>query len=141
MNEFFELDEHQKKAMEKAFRSYPYLDRMIAIRQSELDIRLEEDENIGGGRSPFISKPTESVAIKRQSDPHIQHCQKLKRDIEFIISEMDEETKQIAHKRFWDNANYYTWEDLATDYHYSKSTIYRKRDKILFALAHRQGLI
>ena len=141
MNEFFELDEHQKKSLEKKFRKYPYIDRLIAIRETELEKREDEDENIGGSRSGFIGKPTESIALKRQSDPYIVQHQKLRQDITDIINDMDDITKQMAHKRYWDTTNYYTWEDLAKEYHYSVSTIYRKRDKLLHALASKEGLI
>ena len=141
MNEFFELDEHQKKSLEKKLRKYPYIDRLIAIRETELDKREEADENIGGSRSGFVGRPTEAIALKRQSDPYIVQHQKLKSDIAAIIRDMDDRTREIVHKRYWDTTNYYTWEDLAKEYRYSVSTIYRKRDKLLNDLARREGLI
>lgn len=141
MKEFFELDEAQKKTLEKQLRQYPYIDRLIAIRESELDKRDDVDENIGGSRSGFIGRPTEAIAIKRQSDEYIIWHQSLKQHIEEIIREMDDKTRRIVHERYWDEANYYTWEDIAKEHHYSVATIYRKRDKILMTLARKQGIL
>lgn len=141
MKEFFELDEAQKKVLEKQLRQYPYIDRLIAIRESELDKRDDVDENIGGSRSGFIGRPTEATAIKRQSDEYIIRHQCLKQHIEEIIRGMDDTTRKMAHKRYWDEANYYTWEDIAREHHYSVATIYRKRDKILMTLAKKQGIL
>ena len=131
------------KYIEQLLRDYPDMGAYIAKREEALIYpdELEIDTNIGGGRSSFISKPTESIAIKRQSDQYIIYHQHLKQSIDEIIWSMDDETREIATKRFWDRTNYRTWEDLAKEYHYAISTMYKKRDKLVSDLASRLGKI
>ena len=48
----------------------PDLEEVIQERRSELlSSAGPEDENIGGGRSSFVSQPTESLVIKLVEDP------------------------------------------------------------------------
>ena len=48
----------------------PDLEEVIQVRRSELlSSAGPEDENIGGGRSSFVSQPTESLVIKLVEDP------------------------------------------------------------------------
>ena len=48
----------------------PNLEEVIQERRSELlSSAGPEDENIGGGRSSFVSQPTESMATKLVEDP------------------------------------------------------------------------
>lgn len=48
----------------------PNLEEVIQERRSELlSSAGPEDENIGGGRSSFVSQPTESLVIKLVEDP------------------------------------------------------------------------
>ena len=48
----------------------PNLEEVIQERRSELlSSAVPEDENIGGGRSSFVSQPTESMVIKLVEDP------------------------------------------------------------------------
>ena len=48
----------------------PDLEEVIQERRSELlSSAGPEDENIGGGRSSFVSQPTESMVIKLVEDP------------------------------------------------------------------------
>ena len=48
----------------------PNLEEVIQERRSELlSSAGPEDENIGGGRSSFVSQPTESMVIKLVEDP------------------------------------------------------------------------
>ena len=141
MREFLMLSDFDKKELEKEYRKYPFIDRLIAIKQAELEMKEDNDTNIGGGRSSFISKPTEAIAIKRQSDQYIIYHQHLKQSIDEIIDSMDNVTREIATKRFWDRTNYRTWEDLAKEYHYAISIMYAKRDKLVSDLACRLGKI
>lgn len=48
--------------------------------------------------------------------------------------------ERLPQKRFWDRTNHRT-EDLAKEYHYAISTMYKKRDKLVSDLASRLGKI
>ena len=125
--------------LEEQFELYKDINRLIAIRKYEMDIR-EPDTNIGGGRSSFISDPTAGEVIKHMSDPYIIHYEELRDAIESSLKMMNDEQKEICELKFWSH-DYYTWVEVADKLHYSPKTIYNRRYKILELLAINMGMI
>ena len=79
------------KYIEQLLRDYPEMDNYIKQREEELIFpdELAIDQNIGGGRSPVISKPTERMAITITEDKRLQMLIRYKRAIDKLIEEVD----------------------------------------------------
>jgi len=78
------------KYIEQLLRDYPEMDNYIKQREEELIFpdELAIDQNIGGGRSSFISKPTERMAITITEDKRLQMLIRYKRAIDKLIDEV-----------------------------------------------------
>lgn len=133
------LTEAKKKSLDEELFSCKSIDRAIAIRKLELQSKTEHDENMGGGRSSFISKPTENVAVKFSTDRRIIYLEQLKSDTERFKSCLTEEQETIFQMRWGDDYN--TWEEIGDKLFCSRKTIYRKRDRLLEKYAEIKGEI
>lgn len=132
------MENYLLKFLEHEFEEYPNIDRQIAIRKLELDIK-EQDSNIGGGSSNLPTSPTEISVLRHLEDHYIQKQGERKEEVERALKRMNNEQKRICEMKFWSD-NYYTWNELAEEFHYSSKTMYNKRYKILKILAEEKGL-
>lgn len=140
MRDIFELNSADKKWLEDKFKRYSQLDREIAVRKEELKMR-ESDENIGGGKSNFISSSVESQVMKQMNDPFIQQRELWKKSIEWTISEQSSDVQMLVREKYWGEQSYLDWETLGNIHGFTKSTVYRVRDKVLEEFAKKIGYI
>lgn len=132
------LTEAKKKSLDEELFDHKYIAYKIALRKMEIQTKAELDENIGGGRSGFVSKPTENVAMKFLTDRRIIYLEQLKSDVERFKACLTEEQKDIFYYR-WEANEGNTWEEVGEKIHCSIKTIYRKREKILEKYAMFKG--
>lgn len=140
MTDLFELSRDELWWIEDKFKRFGQLNREIAMRKIELQIK-EQDTNIGGGRSGGVHSPVESQVIKEQSDPFILTRQQWKDGITHVIDTATEEERAILALKYWSNQNYLTWSEVGERFHYSKSKIYDIRYDLLKRFAKKIGYL
>lgn len=132
------LSEATKKSLDEELFEYNSIAYEIAHRKLEIETTREHDENIGGGKSGYISKIPESLVVKYSEDSRIQYLEKLRNDIETFYKECTTEQKMIVDLRWlMDESN--TWEEIAEKIYCSVKSMYRKREKLLERYAKVKG--
>lgn len=134
------LSNAQKEALDQLLSDNWKFKRDIEIRKAELNDIPNDDENIGGGRSSFISKPTESIIERWDSDERLKSLEARQNALERTLDTLDDELTSIFWLR-WGKGSAKTWEEIATRNGYSISSVYRKRSVILTIFADFYGFI
>ena len=97
------------------------------------------DKTKGGGKSNRISKPVEMTIERWDGDKRLNSLYAQKEAIEATIDTLDEELTRIFCLR-WSIGSKKTWEEIACEIPCDKSTIYRKRERILEIMADNYGI-
>lgn len=127
------------KMLDELLFDYPMIDRKIAVRKLEIEDIPNEDANIGGGKSNRISKPVEMTIERWGSDKRLNSLYAQKEAIEDTLDTLDDELTRIFWLR-WSKGSEKTWEEIACEIPCDKSTIYRKRERILEIMADNYGI-
>lgn len=131
------------KAIEDILRDYPDYDRYISQREEAIlhpDI-LYAEENIGGGRSSFIGRPTEMKGITLAEDRALMLLKFQRDKIEKVINESDPITNQIVREYYFTRPRTKTWAGVAKDIPMSESHCRRLRDGFFCRLSDELGFI
>ena len=127
------------KMLDELLFDYQMIDRKIAVRKLEVKDIPNEDANIRGGKSNRISKPVEMTIERWDSDKRLNSLYAQKEAIEATLDTLDEELTRIFCLR-WSRGSKKTWEEIACEIPCDKSTIYRKRERILEIMADNYGI-
>lgn len=133
------LSKRQVAYFEELFADYHNYQKKINLRKAELSIR-ELDENVGGGKSNIMGKPVENLAIKYMTDKKLIFLQNIYESIEKTLNSLDDNTREIVTARYFENDGLWTWSQIAQEYHYASSQIYRIRYRVLEMFANYVGL-
>ncbi|HGN5648781.1 TPA: transcriptional regulator [Streptococcus pyogenes] len=135
------LSNAQLKAFDEWLFDYRFIDNKIALRKLELqtDMNTEVDKNIGGGRANFVSKVTEDVVARWDSDRELKGLSNFKEAVIATLNLLDEEQTDIFNLR-WGVGSSNTWEEIAYTRHLSRKSIYRKRERILEIFSKKIGM-
>ena len=133
------LSEVELRSLDLKLFDYQKIDRKIAIRKLEIQTETSNDCNIGGGKSNRISKPVEMTVVRWDSDKRLKSLYAQKEAIECTLDTLDEELTRIFWLR-WSRGSKKTWEEIAYEIPCDKSTIYRKRERILEIMADNYGI-
>lgn len=134
------LSNAQKEALDQLLSDNWKFKRDIEIRKAELNDIPNTDENIGGGRSSFVSKPTEAIIERWDSDERLKSLEARQNALERTLDTLDDELTAIFWLR-WSRGSLNSWEAIAAEYGYSRSAIYNKRTRILEVFADYYGFI
>jgi len=128
--------------IEQLLREYPEMGNYIKQREEELIYpdELVIDQNIGGGRSSFISKPTERMAITIIEDKRLRELSRCKCAIDKLISEADFIMVGVIQMFYFEKPRLRTWEGIAMDTGLSERHCRRLRDKFFQAVADELGM-
>ena len=132
------LSNSQLKALDELFFDYVIIDRKVAVRKLEISDVPNTDENIGGGQSNVVSKPTENLVAKWDSDQRLNSLYAQKNAVESTLNVLDADMTRIFWLR-WSRGSVNTWEEIADKMAYDRSTIYRRRQRILEIFADFYG--
>ena len=132
------LSNSQLKALDELLFDYVSIDHKIAVRKLEISDVPNTDENIGGGRSNVVSKPTENLVTKWDSDQRLNSLYAQKHAVESTLNVLDSDMTKIFWLR-WARGSVNTWEEIADKMTYDRSTIYRRRQRILEIFADFYG--
>lgn len=130
------------KYIEQLLREYPDMGNYIARREEELIYpdELALDQNIGGGRSSFISKPTERMAITIIEDKRLRELSRCKQAIDKLINEADFISVGIIQMFYFTRPRLKTWDGIAMDTGLSERQCRRIRDNFFKQVAEELGL-
>ena len=117
------LSNSQLKALDELLFDYVSIDHKIAVRKLEIVDVPNTDENVGGGRSNVVSKPTESMIAKWDSDQRLNSLYAHKYAVESTLNVLDADMTKIFWLR-WSRGSVNTWEEIADKMAYDRSTIY-----------------
>lgn len=132
------LSNSQLKALDELLFNYVSIDYKIAVRKLEISDVPNTDKNIGGGRSNIVSKATENLIAKWASDQRLNSLYAQKYAVESTLNILDADMTKIFWLR-WSRGSVYTWEEIADKMAYDRSSIYRKRQRILEIFADFYG--
>lgn len=128
--------------IEQLLREYPDMGNYIKQREEELIYpdELVIDQNIGGGSSPFISKPTERMAITIIEDKRLRELNRVKCALDKLINEADFIMVGVIQMFYFEKPRLRTWEGIAMDTGLSERHCRRLRDKFFQAVADELGM-
>lgn len=126
--------------LDRKFANRHNYNREIAIRKEELKLK-EIDENYGGGRSSGVGNPVEREVLKYMSDPFINNREIWKKAIADTLNEQSLVIKQLMELKYWGEDSWMDWRSFGDAYGYSKTSIYRIRQKVLMEFGRKIGEI
>lgn len=104
INQPYRLPPYLKSYIRSVLYKYPYTDRYIESRKLYLLTQpIEEDQNIGGSRSPFISKPTERQALSLVEDEAIQELEATRAIIKNLLNNSSPTTQSFIDGVYFDS--------------------------------------
>lgn len=119
---------------------YKYKNTVDEIKKLRYNIiqSTPDDENIGGGRSGLISKPTELLATRLTTHKQLDYLEDIAYAIETIYNISPDHFKKLIQVRYW-SRNDLHWEGIALNLNCTKRTAIRWRDKIVYDIAEVLG--
>lgn len=135
-----QLTNVQKEALDQLLSYSWRFKRDIEIRKAELNDIPNNDSNVGGGRSNVVSKQTEIIIERWDSDERLKSLEAKLEALEKTLDTLDEELTKIFRLR-WSRGSMNSWESIAALLGYSRSAIYNKRTRILEIFADFYGFI
>lgn len=121
------------KHIEDILRDYPRIDSYLKQREEELlHPTKEQNDNIGGGKSSEIGKPTEQKGITLAEDMRLKELRKQKEAIEYVFSTCDVITCN-AIKSYYMSPMKKTWEIVSYELSSGQLSIQTlKRSRLAF---------
>lgn len=124
--------------LDRKFANRHNYNREIVLRKEELKLR-EEDDNIGGSSGNIVSNPVENEVVKYLSDPYITNRQMWKRAIVETLNEQSLEISNLIELKYWGQDSWMDWRTFGEVHGYSKTAIYRIRQKVLIEFGRKVG--
>ncbi|WP_078595384.1 DUF722 domain-containing protein [Evansella clarkii] len=128
------------KNMESEWRSYHQtLNEINLLRQEIMNpYQEDQDENVGGGRSGFISNLTERIATRLSTNKQLKYLNEIAGSIEQVYNALPDNYKKLVRLRYWGTKEL-TWDGIAAELHVSKRQAMRWRDEIIQATIEVMG--
>ncbi|MDF1507634.1 transcriptional regulator [Robertmurraya sp. DFI.2.37] len=125
-----------KKATFKHIESelYSYHDTLREIEELRKNImftRENDDENIGGGRSSFVSSPTERTATRLVTHKKLNRLEEVANAIQKVYTGLPEDYQKLVRLKYWTRPQLKTWEGIAKEIPVSRRTAFNMRDEII----------
>lgn len=133
------LSRRQIAYLEELFEDYHNYPQRILNRKAVLSAH-EPDENVGGGKSSFISKPQETKIIKELSDTRLQFLERVYSALTSIIEEASDDTLKVIKCKLFQNDGNNEWTTIATILGFSNKKVYNIRNKMLEKFGNKIGL-
>lgn len=132
------LQDYEVKKLEDYWKNIEEYKKKMRFREWELlHPHVEEDINMGGGKSNKTSDSTANKAMILAEDEEYQKYKKIVTTIEQLYEELDNDQKTIVQMRYWDKYGCYEWEDIAAKLFMSRSKVLRRRNVIIDETAKR----
>lgn len=133
-----------KKATFKHIESelYSYKDTLKEIEELRKNIVFcndNIDENVGGGRSSFISDPTSRIGTRLATHKRLGKLEEIANAIEKVYTGLPEEYQKIVRLKYWTRPQTLTWDGIADKIPVSRRTAFNMRDEIINTIAEVLG--
>lgn len=130
-NKVVELNTIDMRVLEGYIKNVEKLRMRLKVRRLEL---LDKPiiENPGSGKSNIPSNPIERETLTCLDDDYYLNLDKIIRGVEHVYNNADDDVKEIMKLKYWEpKLGLETWEQLAEEKHYSKTSILRVRERYL----------
>jgi RinA family phage transcriptional activator len=118
---------------------YKYHNTVKEIKKLRYNIiQSTPDENVGGGRSGIISKPTEMLATRLTTHKQLDYLEEIAYAIETVYNLSPEHFRKLIKIRYWENREL-AWDGVALKLSCTKRTAQRWRNKIVHDIAEVLG--
>jgi RinA family phage transcriptional activator len=133
-----------KKATFKHIESeiYSYHDTLREIdflRKNIMFTKENDDENIGGGKSSFISSPTENIGTRLATHRKLTRLEEVTHAIEKVYTGLPDDYQKLVKLKYWTRPQTLTWEGIADKIPVSRRTAFNMRDEIVYAIGEVLG--
>ncbi|CAH0186719.1 transcriptional regulator [Peribacillus simplex] len=121
---------------------YSYHDTLKEIQFLRTNIMFtkeNDDENVGGGRSSFISSPTEQIGTRLATHKRLVKLEEITNAIEKVYTVLPENHQLLIKLKYWTRPQTKTWEGIAMELHVSRRQAFNWRDEIVKTLAEVIG--
>ncbi|MBV7391067.1 transcriptional regulator [Enterococcus sp. ALS3] len=135
-----ELSKTKLADLEEDFRSYKNIPKKIAEALVAKEWKPEDANSWIKGSQTHTEKALTDM-IKREDNKSYLYYSKLYADITSAYESLNTELKDIVDIYFWGDSNYMSWVDIGKMTYCSTAGIYKKRYKILEALAYERGIL
>ncbi len=136
-NKVVELNTIDMRVLEGYIKNVEKLRMRLKVRRLEL---LDKPiiENPGSGKSNIPSNPIERETLTCLDDDYYLNLDKIIRGVEHVYNNADDDVKEIMKLKYWEpKLGLETWEQLAEEMHYSKTSILRVRERYLREFANK----
>ena len=100
----YKLPPKLKSYIRSELYKYPLIDTYIAARKTYLQTKPKEvDENQGGGRSSFISNPTESLALEYSEDSVLTSLESLRAIVLNLLGNSSSTTQSFVESVYFND--------------------------------------
>lgn len=133
-----------KKATFKHIESelYIYKDTLKEIEELRKNIMFcneNQDENVGGGRSSFISDPTSRIGTRLVTHKRLGKLEEIANAIEKVYTGLPEEYQKLVRLKYWTRPQTLTWDGIADKIPVSRRTAFNMRDEVINTIAEVLG--
>ena len=125
------------KHIEAEIASLPELRKEIIKRREEI-MNPTMTEELVGGRSAEPSDPTGRIASRLVMDKRLSELERIESAITSVYDKLEEKPKQLVHRIYW-TRHKRTWEGVAMDLEIGRTTLFRWRNEIVYAVADKLG--
>ena len=135
-----ELTKTKLADLEEDFRSYKKIPSKIAEALVAREWKPEDANSWIKGSQTHTEKALTDL-IKREDNKSYLYYSKLYMDISNAYDSLNDELKGIVDKYMWGDSSYLSWVEVGKETFFFFFGIYKKRYKILEALALERGLL
>lgn len=121
---------------------YAYHDtrkEIVKLKNEILHGKVNDDENVGGGRSSLPGDPTGRTAVLLTTHKKLEQLEEIVDVIESVVERLPREKQELVKIRYWTKPQTLTWNGLADKLHVSRRTAINWRDEIVSAVAIKLG--
>jgi RinA family phage transcriptional activator len=138
----YKVQTETAKYLQRQLRDYPYLKQRIALAREEVlfPFSADPDENIGGGRSSYISNPTQQKVVQLVTNEKLIWLMKMEQSIREVVETLPHEKLELVQLKYWDKPVRYNWNGIADKLHIGRNTALRWNAEIIGNIAERLGL-
>ncbi|MFC8563079.1 transcriptional regulator [Peribacillus frigoritolerans] len=121
---------------------YSYHDTLKEIQFLRTNIMFtkeSDDENVGGGRSSFISSPTEQIGTRLATHKRLVKLEEISSAIEKVYTGLPETHRQLIKLKYWTRPQTKTWEGIAIELNVSRRQAFNWRKEAINIIAEVLG--
>ena len=109
------------------------------LRNNLMFCKENDDENIGGGRSSFISSPTEQIGTKLATHKRLNNLETIANAIEKVYTGLPDSHQKLIKLKYWTKPQLKTWDGIAQELNVSRRQAFNWRDEVINTISEVLG--